>query len=368
MDFIWSASDPEGDDINYTINIRNDIDDETLVFSSVNDTTLTVTGLRFGLKYFWQVAAKDTINGEEILSEISSFSTLNVNQNPESNRFLFVREINGNNVIFARDDEGNEFQLTSEERNSFRPRRNTVSNKIAFLRNTNQGTHIFTMDLDGNNKRQITNDVVVNGFDLNELDFTWTVNGGRILYPNFDRLFTVNNNGTGLEEVYKTTDGSFISEIAINGSEDVIALKTNEADGYNATIFTIDQNGDLLNNILSGMPGAAGGLDISVDGQQVLYWRDVSDFENGGYRQLDSRIFIFNATDSSTVDISDGKLDGTNDFDCRFSPNEAQVILTNTSNDGISRQDILLIDTDPDLMGAGTRDVLIENAAMPDFE
>ena len=365
--FIWSASDPDGDDVNYTVQIRNDADDEILEFSTVNDTMVDVTGLRFGLKYFWQVSAADSINKQEVLSKVSAFETINPSE--DSNRFAFVREINGNDVIFASDGEGNEFQLTESTKNSFRPRRNRTANKIAFLANSNAETHIFTMNFDGSGIQQITSAVAVNGFDLSELDFSWTANGGRLLYSNFGRLYSINNDGSGLQQIYETTDQSFISEVAISADESIIALKTNDIDGYNVSIFTIDStSGTVIDNVLSGVPGAAGGLDISVDNQRILYWYDVSGFEDPSYRQLDARIFVFNSSDSSVIDISDQKVDGTNDFDCRFSPNEAEVILTNTSNDGISQHDILRIDTDPMLTTNVGRMIIIENGEMPDFE
>jgi hypothetical protein len=360
-ELIWSSSDPEEDDITYTIELRNDLDDEVLSFETVNDTTLALTGssLRFGLKYFWQVAAKDDVNEEIIQSQVSAFQTTD----SPANRFIFVRKIEDRNIIFSANEDGEELQLTDSNDNSFRPRRNVAANRIAYLSNNGAQTHIFTMKLDGSDKQQITSAVPVNGFKLEELDFSWTANGGRLIYANFDKLYAINSDGTGLEELYQTSDGSFISEVVINESEDLLVLKTNDVNGYNVSIFTIDLAGNLIDDVLSGVTGAAGGLDISVENDLILYWYDVSGFEVANYRQLDSRIFIYDRSIGETTDISSGKPDGTNDYDCRFSPNEAQVILTNTSNDGISVKNVVLIDSE----GGGRQD-LFENAEMPDFE
>ena len=360
---IWTGSDPDEDDITYTIELQNDFDEEVLTFSTVNDTVVDITGLRFGLKYFWQVGAKDDINQDLILSEIGVFETIDA----PDNRHVFVRNIDGNNVIFSVDTEGNELQLTSASVNSFRPRQNSSANRIAFLSNSNSETHIFTMDKDGSNIQQITAQVAVQGFNLNEIDFKWTQNGARLLYPNFNRLYSINLDGTGLQEVYQTTDGSFITEVTISTDESLTALKTNNVNGYNISIFTIDASGVMIDNILSGVNGAAGGLDISVNNQSVLYWYDVSGFESANYRQLDSRIFLYNRATSLVVNLSDDKQAGTNDYDCRFSPNEAQVIFTNTSNDGVSQQNILMTGTNPNDVGF-ERLVFVENAQMPDFE
>ncbi len=102
--------------LTYSLEILNDLNSEILEFSNISDTTYTVSGLQYGIKYFWQVSASDDIN-EPHLSEIFTFETLPF----PNNRFFFVRKINGNNVIFSGDDEGNETQLTSENSNSWRP-------------------------------------------------------------------------------------------------------------------------------------------------------------------------------------------------------------------------------------------------------
>lgn len=361
---VWSGNDPDNDDITYSVELRNNVDDEILTFSTVNDTILEISGLRYGLKYFWQVGAEDDINDDVIQSEIAVFETLPL---PE-NRYVFVRKINGNNVIFSADDAGNELMLTSPSANSYRPRQNLAVNKIAFLTNSGSETHIFTMDEDGSNLTQVTSQVPVNGFKLEEVDFSWTENGDRLIYPNFNRLYSININGDGLQQVYETTDGSLITEVSVSADESITVLKTNDVNGYNVSIFTIDSSGVLIDDILSGVSGAAGGLDISVNNQNVLYWYDVSGFESPNYRQLDAKIFIYNRLMASSLDLSDGKINGTNDFDCRFTPNEAEIIFTNTSNDGISQKNILITDVDPDNTEDEERFIFIEDGKMPDYE
>ena len=57
------------------------------------------------------------------------------------------------------------------------------------------------------------------------------------------------------------------------------------------------------------------------------------------------------------------KPDGSNDLDPRFSPNDAEVIFVNTSNDGISARKIVKIT----LQDNGRTD-LFPDAEMPDWE
>ena len=63
------------------------------------------------------------------------------------------------------------------------------------------------------------------------------------------------------------------------------------------------------------------------------------------------------------MSVASEKPYGTNDLDPRFSPNNAEVIFTNTSNDGISVKNIMKV-TLQDI----TRTALFPDAEMPDWE
>ena len=75
-------------------------------------------------------------------------------------------------------------------------------------------------------------------------------------------------------------------------------------------------------------------------------------------------MFIYEIATSVVDDISLNKPAGTNDLDPKFSPNEAQVIFVNTSNDGISQKDIVVID----VLTTNDRTLFLENAKMPDWK
>ena len=127
------------------------------------------------------------------------------------------------------------------------------------------------MKPDGTDVQQVTSATPLIGFKQNEIDFSWSSNGDRIIYPSFDKLFLINKDGSGNQLIYQTTDGSFITECDWSYDESMIALKTNDIDGYNTNIFTIDMSGNILTTVLTGITGAAGGLNISVDNQMLLY-------------------------------------------------------------------------------------------------
>lgn len=359
--FIWTSQDPEDDPITFGIELRNDQNEEVLRFNELTDSVYVYSELMLGAQYFWQVSAKDEYN----LPVQSLIGTFKVKGAPVENRFLFVRNINGNNVIFSADEEGNEFQLTSENTNSYRPRRNVAANRIAYLQTTGAQADIYTMNRDGTDKVKVTSNVRPNGFNLNEINIAWPATSDRIYFPVLDKLYRIRSSGQDLELVYQTADGSLISEIAVSENSNLIVLKTNDLSGYNISIFTIDFAGTVLDTLISGVPGAASGVDLSVTNSKIVYSYDVSGFQSNDYRKLDSRLFTYDiSTSGPPVDVSAEKPNGTNDLEPIFSPNEAFIIFTNTSNDGISRKDVYQLE----IGEANSRALLYTDAFMPDWE
>lgn len=363
VELVWNAStDPDEDDeLVYDVTVRNDFNNDIIFVENLTDTTYVLENLKYGAKYFWQITVSDDIN-EDVLSPVHAFET----DKYPNNRFFFVKKdsINENHIIYSANADGsNTFPLTTSDQNSWRPRMSRASGLIAFLRTINTETHIFTMNPDGSGVKQVTQAVPVVGFKQSEIDFSWSGNGDRLIYANFDKLYLINKDGSGLQKIYQTTDGSFITEADWSFDESRIALKSNDLNGYNVSIFLIDMAGNVTKTILSGVNGAAGGLNISVDNERLLYTHDISGYEDASYRQLDTRIFSYNLITDEVTDVSSNKDDGFNDLDPRFSPNEAMVIFVNTSNDGISQRDIYTMGTD-----GGDRTKVFENAFMPDWE
>jgi len=357
---VWSASiDPDLDELTYGITVRNDINNDVISVESLTDTTYVLSNLKNGAKYFWQIAVSDDIN-DEVLSTVSAFET----STDYPNRFLYVKKENGNNIIFSSDESGNnQLQLTTSNKNSWRPRMNNAANRVAFLSTSNTETHIFTMNPDGSQVTQVTSAISVAGFNQNEIDFAWSSNGGKLIYTNFDKLYMINKDGSGLQLLYQTTNGSFITECDWSYDESIIALKTNNVNGYNASIYTINMAGSVLRTVLSGVNGAVGGLNLSVDAKRLLYTHDISGYEDASYRQLNTQMFIYNFDTSQKLNLSGDKVDGTIDLDPRFSPDEASVIFVNTSNDGVSPKKIF-----KQVISSNSRTELFNDSRMPDWE
>ena len=363
----WIGTDPDPADslkLKFKIIVKNSLNNTVFQKENIKTKNYVLDNLLFGVTYFWQVVADDTVN-TPVYSEIRQFK---VSDTP-NNRFHFVRKSGANYYIVSSNDVGQSFQLTSNSVNSWRPKLNNDAGLIAFLGTVSGNTQIFTVKKDGSNLKQVTTTQPVLGYNYEDLDFSWSTNGSELLYPSFNKLFKINKDGSGLTLLYTTTDGNFITECDWSNDGSKIALKTNDVNGYNVKIFIIDPLGTIIKTVLSGESGAAGGLNFSVAGDKLLYTKDVSGYENANHRQLDSHIFMYNFTTSTAIDISAAsqKVVGFNDLDPRFSPNDAEVIFMNTSNDGISMKNIYKISfTQTNSQYA--RSLLFTGAEMPDWE
>ncbi|MEZ0181667.1 carboxypeptidase regulatory-like domain-containing protein [Flavobacterium oncorhynchi] len=359
LDLTWTSTDPEKDPMTFQVTVKNGTTDEVKTYSDLKATTLKITGLDYSTKYYWQVSANDGIN-KPTNSAITSFTTLAF-PNP---RYLYVKKVKNNNVIYTADEAGNELQLSPSSVNSYRPRKNLSINRIAYISSDGSLNQIFTMNPDGTDVKKVTNFIPIAGFNMDHVNYCWSTNGRQIIYPNFDQLLRIDSDGSGLVQIFKTPNGKFISECEWSQDGSQIVLKVNDASGYNVEIYAINMAGDVLYQILSGEKGAASGLGITIDNNKVVYTKDVSGFENSTYRRLDSRIFIYTVSTNTSAELDTQKENGFNDLDVKFSPNEAKVIFVNTSNDGLSAKNIQTAS----ISDSSTRTTLFQNAAMPDWK
>jgi len=355
----WTATDIDKDPLTYTVTLKNATTDAVTTFADLKTASLDLTNLSYNTKYFWQVIVSDGIN-KPVNSVTFSFTTLPF---PDG-RYLFVEKVNSNNVIFTANDSGGKLQISSSTSNCYRPRRNINSGKIAYISSDGSQNHIYTMNTDGSSIKKVTNTVPVAGFNMEHVGYSWNATGNQIIYPNFDKLYKINADGTGLTQIYQTPNGKFISECVWSNDGNSIVLKVNNNIGYEVEVYVISASGVVQYSVLSGISGAVSGLDMTVDNSKIVYTRDISGFQNLEYRRLDSRIFTFNTSTKVNTELISNKLAGFNDLDVRFSPNQAEVIYVNTSNDGISSKNIQKIS----LTNVESRVVLFSGASMPDWE
>ena len=371
VEFIWESMDPEEEELTYTLELRNGTTNELQSFEVVQDTMYTVGNLQIATNYFWQVFADDEVN-DPVASDLSVFTTLTIPDNP----FLFVKKVGGNNVIYSGsadpDNNGdqnpdvNVIQLTDETTNSFRPRKDKNVNKIAFLRIIGSETHLFTMNLDGTGVEQVTSNTPVAGFRLDEVDFTWAAEGGKLIYPSFDRIISIDPDGGFVQGIYQTTDGSLVSEVAVpQFDQDLLLIKTNNLSGYQVRIFTYRLSTEMEETIiLEGLPGAVGSVDITANADKVLYNRDLSESQNNNYSQFRSRIFIYDFLTDTTEQLTTDVILGENEYDARFSPTEGGMIWSRGAANTNAIPDIYRQDFDITTDDA----LLFTKSSMPDWE
>lgn len=355
----WKSTDPDEDDLTYKVLLNNSRTNTRTEFTDLEADSLYLENLHHATAYTWQVVVSDGIN-PDVYSNSSQFTTV-----PNSEfRYHFVRKENANYVIYSTDlDET--VKITESTASSWRPLKHNIANKIAFLQTYGGQTHLMTAELNGDNPKKIST-VPINGFRNDQLSYSWHREGSRFIFPSFDKLYVVNNDGTGERQIYQTEDGHYITKAAWSYDGSKVALVTNNIDGYEAKVLIISINGDLIDVIFENQDGAVGGLDWSTDGKKLLYTHDVSGYEDHNYRQLDTRIFLYNMNDNSHTDLSNAseKPAGTIDIDPKFSPNDAKVIFTNTSNDGVSERSIFTIN----IAGPDNREKIISNGEMPDYQ
>ncbi|MDC6352454.1 carboxypeptidase-like regulatory domain-containing protein [Zeaxanthinibacter sp. PT1] len=369
VEFIWESSETDNDELTYTLELRNGKTNEIENFEVVSDTMLVVDNLKLATNYFWEVSVSDG-TADPVTSSVRQFTTLTSPDNP----YLVVKEINGNNVIFSGNEDpspegepnSNLYQLTEETKNSFRPRRNNEINRIAFLRTLGAETHIFTMQEDGSDVQQVTSTIPVAGFNLKYLDFSWANSGGSILYPNFDKLYSINPNGGATTMIYQTPDGSLISEVDVAElDQDLLLIKTNDLSGYNVRIFTYRlSTASEETVVLDSVMGGAGSVDISANGDKILYSLDTSGAQNSIYRMFSSRLFIYFTATAIVTQVETDVVNGENDFDARFSPSEGAVIFTRAANNTGAVPTVFKRDFDT----SQDDDELFTESYMPDWQ
>ena len=340
VEFAWESSDPDtNDELTYELELRNGSTNEVQLYNTAQDTLYVASNLELSTTYFWQVRVNDGIN-DDIVSLVSQFTTITVPDNP----FFIVKEEAGNSIIYSGKEsftDGNGIsinvdllKLTTVNNNSFRPRANSLLNRVAYLRTVGGSTHLFMMNSDGSNKTQVTSSIPVSGFRADHLDFTWAQNGSKLYYPNFDKIYQINTDGSGVSQIYQTTDGSFVSEIQETPFDsDLLLIKTNTSNGYNARIFTVRLSTGMEETVVAeNFPGALGGMDITANGDEIVYTRDVSGSQNSSYRQFQSRIFVFDVASLTSTQVITEVISGENDLDLKYSPDEGSIIFTRVSN------------------------------------
>ncbi len=358
LNFAWTANDADvNDTLWFDVYLYESNDPvQTKIASDIIDTTILVENLKYNTTYFWQVTAKD---GEATTnSNTWSFTTIAAPDNP----FLVASRQDGNYEIYSSDTSNySTIRLTNNSNRDWYPRLSPNKSKIAFISDKDVNPQIFTMNTDGSDIFRVTN-IPVAGYHNIGIGFSWSPDGGQLVYPNYDKLYKINQSGAGLTPIATAPPNRHFRETDWSAATDKIVALTIGENPFDSEIYLMNSNGSDLTLFFQNLPGSMEYPSFSVDGKSIMFTRDVSGFESQDGRQLDSHIFIVSINGSDTTDVSINKPAGTNDLQPRFSPNGANIIFVNTSNVLGSAAGIWIM-----TVNGTDRRKIINNAIMPDW-
>lgn len=330
-----------------------------LIKENTPDTFAIVSNLKYNTTYFWQIIVKNGA-GKSTNGPVWSFAT----QPIPATRYVFAAEANGNWDIYSSDgNNGTRIRLTDSFSREWWPVISPNRDKIAYSSNMGIEPHIYTMNRDGSEKRQLTTLPIV-GYHNQGIGFVWSPDGGQVIYANYDNLYRIDRNGTGLRLIAKAPAGRHFRMLDWTSSGDKIVAQTIGSNINDSEIYIMNSDGSNMTLLVGNLPGRVESPSLSINGQQLLYSRDVDGFENVEGRQLNSRIFLRNIATGEEVDLSSGKPAGTNDLFPRFSPDGAKVIFVNAPNDNQGPNTIWIMDA----TDGNNRQQLFNNATMPDWK
>lgn len=358
LNLIWSASDSDAADTLtfdvYLYESNNPV--RTKIAAGITDTIVSLENLQYNTTYFWQVIAKD---GEAATNGSTwSFTTAAA----PNNSYLYASNVAGNYEIYSSNGTNDtKIRLTSNSNRDWFPRFNPNRSKIAFISDKQVDPQIYTMNTNGSNIFKVTTLPVV-GYHNNGIGFSWSPDGGQLIYSNYEKLYKIDQFGSNLTQIATAPVNRNFRETDWSPVNNKIAALTIGANPYDSEIYLMNNDGSNITLFYSNVPGSIGYPSFSVDGNKIMFTKDVSGYESSDGRQLDSHIFIMDINGTDTLDISINKPAGTNDLQPRFSPDGAYIIFTNSSNVLGSPADIWIMD-----INGNNRTKLFDNATMPDW-
>ncbi|GAB2794508.1 TolB protein [Hymenobacter luteus] len=365
----WRVTDPDGK----SDSLRNDVilyegnsTDRRQLLNNSKDTAVVVTGLRFNTTYFWQVTVRD-VAGEVVKSDVWSFQT----RAQPDNRYLFVREENGNTDIYSSDDTGaNLLRLTSSPFIETAPQLSPNRDRVAYTSNATGQFQLYTMNRDGSDVRQVTL-LPVDGYFNQGIGYRWSPDGAQLIYSSYNKLYRINRDGTGLTLLATAPANRHFRECDWTGQGNRLIVQTVGVSVYDSELYLYNADGSNPTLLVANLPGRLDSPSFSVDGRRVLYTRDLDAFDDGTGRQLNAHIFSQNLDGTGLIDVSAGqgssgnsiKPIGFNDIVPRYAPDGSKIIFVQVNNVNRSVPDVFTMDLD-----GRNRTRLFQNATLPDWK
>lgn len=359
LDLNWGISNPvEGEDLTYEVHLYNaENPADFRKITSLQDTSLSVTELTYGSTYFWQVVALDQ-QGNRSSSELWSFTTMDF---PRPT-YVFARMQEDQLRIFASDESlEHQMLLTPEEGDYSHPRISPDQRYVAYTKQTTAGPQLYVADIQGAEALQVSRMPLTGYHNFGE-GYCWSPDGSQLLYSHYNKLYRVNKDGSGLQQLASAPDGFHFKSMDWSEASQQIVVQATTSDIHENRLYLINPEDGRLHRILSNLDGRIESPSFSVDGKKILFSQDMSGFQSVNGRQLDADIFLYDLASGLLENISEEKAEGSNDTRPRFSPNGAYVIFEHASNE----EGALISLWQMDLEG-NSRSLILEDACMPDW-
>lgn len=350
----WKAMDPNREDsLSYKVNVFTSGSLDFFEYETKGDTFLILENLAFNKVYYWQVSVSDSY--ESVQSELFNFRTIPL----PDNDFLFTRKTDGNYEIYSSDSLGiTQVRLSWNNINDWYPR-SSSKKTIAFISHENLESHIFTMTPEGAERKRITSHPVT-GYHNTGRGFAWSPNGDYIIYSHYNRLYRIDSRGGDEKVLVTAPEERHFRDLDYSPNGNLIVAQTIGVSADSSEIYLFNANGTNQTLLVGNLPGIIESPVFSIDGNKVMYTRDISESALTNGRQLNAHIFIIDINTKKITDISHLKEEGTNDLNPRFSPNGAFVIFENSSNETGSIKSTYIMDLD-----GSNRKKIFHDAEMP---
>ncbi|HET9486204.1 MAG TPA: carboxypeptidase regulatory-like domain-containing protein [Chryseosolibacter sp.] len=354
----WSVIEKNNEELTYDVSLYESNQSTPLInLQDHPDTVVQVDNLKFNTSYYWQVTVKNSA-GVATHGELWQFKTRPF----PDNRFLFASNRNGNYDLYSTNETASDLvQLTYSAKEQVYPQYSNDRSLIAYAEYTDLAYHIFYMNKDGSAPLKVTT-LPIAGNHSDGRSFCWSPDNGKFLYSHYDKLYSIDRNGSNLTLIATAPAGRNFRSCDWTGAGNKIVAETVGTLPYQSEIHLIDPVNGTDDVIINDEPGTLQSPSFSIDGKYILFTDDVSDFHSPDGRQLDSHLFLYSIATGVRTDLSAGKESGTNDLNPRYSPDGASIIFDNKRNDGSGTSSIYTYE-----IATKKRLLLFENAVMPDW-
>lgn len=345
--FRWNAQRSAPiDTITYQVSIIKSGTNIQKTYYNISDTTLTISGLDFNAKYYWQVSA---VYNKAVVASSSMwpFTTLPI---PTLAIFFSRSAPNGIADLIATDPSlSYEDTITTNFLpTAFAPVGYKNSNQILFTSFNNNIPYVYIINRDGTGPMKLSPHPNMSSYSVGN-GYCFYNHGSSILYTYMNALYSLNTDGTNEQLIATAPTNRHFTNVDWCPETGQIVVRTVGPMPYQSEFYIMNNDGSNMTLLLGGVTGMLESPSFSPNGNYLVYTQDVSGNLNISGTSIQSHIFIKNLTNTSQPDIditasNNNIVTGTNDLTPRFAPDNRQIVFISKSNLVSGDGDIYTID------------------------